>query len=374
MTSPQDSYELALTDMIKGLPTCKRCQMHFTTWSAFRHHVQFVCHQEMDQTLDSDAHDETDHEHRLRVAEFMQYSNTANFQALQAHTELLAYFQNHCILCGKFHLSPKAMFHHWTLDHADIYARHGPALDTIAQTYTVSSPCALCGHLFRQRHHCVILGQAAMCTTSQCPPHSVKSGTSTVLFTCDICRKAYVTRHGLRDHIVKYHEALSALAPEKPVTDRNLQELFTQAVFRQDVASVLADPLILSYLSSTCALCTKTFKNKSVLMRHLRHHHATIWTEAEPLAIDLNKQYRVFGKCYCDPEPQRSQHTCIVFLQYGPGRGSHSTWTSCASHAEQHAVAMLFHGQVDQLYARTDMRMQMTLRCFFCPGNFRSGD
>ena len=238
---------VALTDMNRGLPTCQRCQRQFTTWSAFRYHVQFVCHQEIDRSLDSEAHDETDHEHRLRVAEFMQYSNTANFQALQAQTELLAYFQNHCVLCGKFHLSPKAMFHHWSLDHADIYARHGPALDTIAQTYTVSSPCALCGHLFRQRHHCVILGQAAMCTTSQCPPTTMNPGHSTVLFTCDICQKAYVTRHGLRDHIVKYHEALTASAPEQPVTDRNLQELFTQAVFPTECGHDIgrpADPVL----------------------------------------------------------------------------------------------------------------------------------
>ena len=35
---------------------------------------------------------------------------------------------------------------------------------------------------------------------------------------------------------------------------------------------------------------------------------------------------------------------------------------------------MLFHGQVDQLYARTDMRLNMTIKCFFCPAHFRSGD
>ena len=78
--------------------------------------------------MEPEAHDETDHEHRLRVAEFMQYSNTANFQALQDQSELLAYFQNHCILCGKFHLTPKAMMHHWTIDHVPTFlfamARH----------------------------------------------------------------------------------------------------------------------------------------------------------------------------------------------------------------------------------------------------------
>lgn len=320
---------VAPTDMTNGLPTCKRCQMNFTTWSAFRYHVQFICHQEPDRVMEPEAHDETDHEHRLRVAEFMQYSNTANFQALQDQSELLAYFQNHCILCGKFHLTPKAMMHHWTIDHADIFVRHGPALETITQLYSVTSPCALCGHRFRQRHHCMILGQAAMCTTSHCPPETRSSGTSAVLFTCDICRKAYVTRHGLRDHIIKYHDALSAKAPDQPVPDSAISEMIAQAVFRQSVTTILTDPLVLSYLGTTCALCSKTFKTKRVLMRHLRHHHATLWSTAESMANELNCQFRTFGKCFCDPEPQRTQHICTVFIQFSmlPGQMAASTAT-----------------------------------------------
>ena len=160
--------QIAVGDMTNGLPTCSRCLQHFTTWHAFRQHVQFVCADTLHQEPE---HDETEHEHRLRVAEFMQFSNGANFQALCEQPALLAYFLNHCILCGKFHLSAKALLHHWTLDHAEVYQNHGPALETIKQVYQVTSPCILCGQQFRQQHHCIILGQAAMHATFRIPQY-----------------------------------------------------------------------------------------------------------------------------------------------------------------------------------------------------------
>ena len=213
-----------------------------------------------------------------------------------------------------------------------------------------------------------------------------------MLFTCDICGKAYVTRHGLRAHIVKYHEALTAHAPELPLPDHALLELFTQAVFTNDVAGILSDPLVLSYLGTTCTLCSKTFKTRSVLHRHLRHHHATLWKETESQAIDMNQQFRQFGTCYCDPEPQRTQHTCTIFLQYcmlrqrpRPDAGRHGYAPGLAGDAlplgpcaaatpQQHAAALLFHGQVDQIYSRTAMRLHLTIHCMFCSCSFRSGD
>ena len=382
--------KVLLSDMHDGLPTCRNCRRHFTTWSAFRHHVQFVC-----QAHDTKAeveHDETEHEHRLRVAEFMQFSNAANFQALPNAPELLAYFQTHCILCGKFHLSHKAMMHHWTLDHAMVFESHGPALETFKSLYKISSPCNLCGQKFRQQHHCVILGQAAMCTTSQHPPARHEMTHNTVLFTCEFCHKAYVTRHGLRDHIVKYHEALTVKAPVELMTDQQLQDRFAQAVFTNDVSMILSDPLILSYLGTTCTLCTKSFKTKRVLNRHLRHHHATLWNDAEDSAIDLNRQHRPFGTCYRDPEPQKTQHTCVIFTQFcmlqcklRPNPGQHGYAPGLAGDAlplgpgaaatpQQHVAALLFHGQVDQLYSRPALRMTLTIHCMFCSSSFRTGD
>ena len=374
-------------DMSHGLPTCKRCLTQFTTWQQFHHHVRYVCA----HSLQDD--DPEDHEHRLRVAEFLQFSNAANFQALRDQGELLSYFQSHCILCGQFHLSSKSMMHHWASSHPDVYAHHGPALETIQLMYKSCTPCDLCGQTFKRQHHCIILGQAAMSMTAHAPPTSTSQKSPTVLFTCDICSKAYVTRHGLRDHIMKYHQTLEAASTADFQTNAQLQDVFKQAVMDNDITTLLQNEQILSYLGTTCSLCTKSFSKRNTLTRHLRHHHASIWKLCETKIDTMNELHRPFGKCYCVPALSRVQHTCVIFQQfqmlrlaafrptdgqhgYAPGLAGATLPLGPAAVAtpQQHAVALLFHGHVDQLYIRPDMRMVLTVHCMFCTQTFRSGD
>ena len=285
------------------------------------------------------------------------------------------------------------MLLHWSTEHAETFAQHGHALETIHKVYNTKSPCELCGQIFRQQHHCVLLGQAAMCTTAHCPPAPTTTTSPTVLFTCDVCRKAYVTRHGLRDHIQKYHNTLAAEAPDPPLTDVALHEMFHQAVLTDDNHAILQDPAVLSYLGTTCALCSKTFAKRNILTRHLRHHHASLWIDAESQAVEMNQHHRPFGKCFCIPVMYRLKHICLVFQQYcmyrlhllrsdagqygyAPGLAGESLPLGPAAVAtpQQHAVALLFHGHVDQLYSRTDMRMVLTLHCLFCMRTFRAGE
>lgn len=374
-------------DMHRGLPTCQRCFAKFTTWHQFRHHVRFVCPFAL-QDLASD-----EHEHRLRVAEFMQFSNAANFQALKDQAELLAHFQSHCILCNKFFLTSRGMMHHWASDHPEVFSQHGPALETIKAVYQPHTPCELCGHEFKRQHHCIILGQAAMCNTAHAPPPVQVHSSPTVLFTCDFCHKAYVTRHGLRDHILKYHQTLEADPTADLPTTSQLHQQFMQAVMDNDVTTLLQDEQVLSYLGVTCSLCSKTFAKRHILTRHLRHHHSSIWTQCESDINEMNQYHRPFGKCFCAPVLSRARHVCAVFQQFQMARhdllrstdGQHGFAPGLAGESlplgpaavatpQEHAVALLFHGQVDQLYSRADMRMVLTVHCLFCTQTFRSGD
>ena len=242
--------QCAPADMSEGLPTCKRCLLSFTTWASFRYHIQYVC---IHALFQDEAAEE--HEHRLRVAEFMQFSNAANSQALIDHPELLAYFLNRCILCRMFQLTPRAMLLQLSTEHAEIFTQHGHAVDTIHKVCQVQSPCELCGQCVRQQHYCVILGRAAMCATTRAPPCTSHGTTPTVLFTCDFCRKAYVTRHGLRDHIQKYHATLDAAAPAPPVTNAALHAVFHEAVLNGDNSAILQDQAVLSYPRALLVRC-----------------------------------------------------------------------------------------------------------------------
>ena len=89
-------------DMHDGLPTCVRCKSKFTTWYNFRYHIEYVCnsHPEADDLILAN------HEHRLRVAELLQYATSTDLQALSTQFELCAYFTQKCVLIVAWSVFP----------------------------------------------------------------------------------------------------------------------------------------------------------------------------------------------------------------------------------------------------------------------------
>eukprot|EP00435_Cladocopium_sp_Y103_P038168 s1308_g10.t1 len=365
------------TDAYQGLPTCAHCHTQFTTWANFRYHLQYVCvHTTQEGAL-------ADHEHRLRVTEFMHYSNAANFQALLDRHELLAYMSTHCILCGHYQLTSRGMLLHWTTEHADVFNRHGTALRSLQDQFVCSSPCNLCGTSYKRTHHCVILAQIALHQTLH---RDVLCDSVDTLHRCPHCPKAYVTKHGLRQHMDRYHRALTVTDSAPVPSEDALYQCFLKAVESDDIRNLLTNPEILEFLGTRCALCRKSFKQRQYLTRHLRHHHAQLWLEAEPHAIALQQVWQDSAQCWCLP-PLTSKHVCLIFLQFClQQHHARSTETSEFTRGlagsqipigpgplatpQQHINALLFFGELEQLYQRPDLRLMLTTHCQFCQQAF----
>ena len=377
--------QIAPSDFANGLPTCRHCNLHFTSVANFRYHIKFVCTQ----------HHEAEHaaelEHRLLIVEFLQYSNGAHFQALQDRSDLLMYMKSHCILCGRFALTARGMFLHWAADHPDDYQRHGHFLQGTMHGQPPTSPCSLCGSSFTRSHRCIIHSQIAMHAARTTPVPQTDSQTSTAMHTCPQCPKAYVTKHGLRQHIQRYHRSLEANdSAEDDDTDiQQAHAALVEAVEQDDCATLLLNPLILEYLGTWCPICCKAFGQKNTLTRHLRHHHATLWNDTERFAMELSHIHCPAGECFCLPE-QRTKHLCTIFIQYSmllhqtlryagvrdpaPGLAGDDLPADFIATPAQQISSLVFHGQVEQIYGKRDLRLAISLHCLFCDFTCRNGE
>eukprot|EP00435_Cladocopium_sp_Y103_P006280 s4171_g2.t1 len=270
---------------------CSLCAKQYDSQSALRRHLT----QEHDSRSGPlrTAGDLADHEHRLRVTEFMHFSNAANFQALLDRPELLAYMSTHCILCGHYQLTSRGMLLHWTTEHADLFNNSGSAMQQLQTHHACSSPCTLCGTSYKRTHHCVILAQMALHQTLH-RDHAAASVDT--LHRCPHCPKAYVTKHGLRQHMDRYHRALTVTSSASAAQEADLYQHFCKAVETDDVRGLLNNPLILEFLGT---------------------RHVSLYRDS-----DLVNQYLLmvlFGRsgCLCNPGPHPGspEHCCTSIRQ-----------------------------------------------------------
>ena len=306
---PGQVQQVTSHDSWQGLPTCSTCHKKFTTWANFRKHIQFAC------CGPSQADQAADLEHRLNVVEFLHYSNGAHLQALIERPDLLGYMKSHCIICGKHVMSSRGMFIHWSTDHPAEFQQHGKALETVLRDLKPTSPCSLCGCQFTRSHRCVIHSQIAMHSAHTMPPPSTADSTGNALHVCNLCQKAYVTKHGLRQHIQRYHRTLEVNDSEEYLDMQQAHEILVEAVETDDCASLLLNPMVLEYLGTWCPICKTSFVQRNILSRHLRHHHSTLWNDAEKFAMELAAMYCHDGTCHCSTK-QATKHICTIFLQY----------------------------------------------------------
>jgi len=223
------------------------------------------------------------------------------------------------------------------------------------------------------------------------PVTHTDSQASTAMHTCPFCPKAYVTKHGLRQHIQRYHRSLEANdSAEDDDTDiAQAHAALVEAVETDDCSTLLLNPLILEYLGTWCPICCKAFGQKNALTRHLRHHHATLWNDTERFAIELAHIHCPVGECFCLPE-QRSKHLCTIFIQYSmllhqtlryagvrapaSGLAGEDLPADFTATTAQQISSLVFHGQVEQIYGKRDLRLAITLHCLFCEFTCRDGE
>ena len=356
------------------IPTCPRCGAKFGTWARFRYHTMYVCQHEL-QEIDQV-------EHRLRVQELLQFARAHQVAALRNNPTVLLYFLHHCALCGKFHSTITGLMRHWNDDHNESYKEHLPVLQHYTKHVDTGNPCVLCSTSFSQYHRCIIWRQLAMLLTETQMTAEYCDITEREQLHCDHCGKAYTTRHGLAQHIQKFHNAQQVLHANN--WERFTAKcLFDQAVQTNRCEDLISDPDILHFISSECLDCSMPFRRRQDLSRHLKQGHPSEWAEMEQRAADLTTSLSCVHRCLCEPPQHRAKHLCLVFLQFALARilwereqspAADGLPPDLALKPQEKMEQLLWFGFGHLLYRQPALKLALTLHCQFCGYTCRSGD
>jgi len=359
------------------VPTCNRCGTRFSTWHKFQYHTKFVCShdwQEIDQV-----------EHRMRVQELLQYARANQIAALRHNAEVLLYFLHHCAICGKFHTTHTGLMRHWNDEHHQTFRDHQPALQHYCQHAATTNPCQLCTVTFAQYHKCIIWRQLAMLLTDRQITAEYCDVEASATLVCETCGKVYTTKHGLAQHVQKFHSAQQVLhaSDDRGWKHFTAKCLFDQAVQTNRCEDLISDPDILHFISSECFDCSMPFRRRQDLSRHLKQGHPSEWAEMEQRASELTTGLQCEHRCLCDPPQHRVKHLCMVFLQFSLAR---IQWERDQCHEAAHLPPdlalkpqekmeqLLWYGFGHLLYRLPALKLALTLTCQFCSLTCRCSD
>jgi len=356
------------------IPTCIRCGEKFSTWHRFQYHTKFVCVaalQEIDQV-----------EHRLRVQELLQYARAHQIAALCHNAEVLIYFLHHCVICGKFHTTHTGLMRHWSDDHPQTYRDHMPALQYYCKHVATTNPCQLCSVSFAQYHRCIIWRQLAMLLTERNLTDAYCDVVEADRLICDTCGKVYTTKHGLAQHIQKFHKAQQVLH-DSNWNHFTAQCLFDQAVQTNRCEDLITDPDILHFISLECFDCSMRFNRRQDLTRHLKQGHPSEWADMEQRASALTHSMQCTQRCLCDPPQHRVKHLCFVFLQFALAR---IQWEreQCSEATglppdlvltpQEKMEQLLWFGCGHLLYRLPALKLALTMTCQLCGQACKCGE
>ena len=342
------------TDLQTGLPTCKRCQMPFTSWSALKHHIEYRCTLPLPQ---------------VRATEQMELqSQFASFidapAELEDATALCSYFRRYCSICLQFHGTDHSLKLHWKMYHPTEFSHMKTHYQLLTQNVSFRPVCQFCTS---PDHHptysiCIIIQNLAMLSSKKTmdvqPPTEEQAP-----YQCLHCDQKFKSKHGRDQHYISHHgqgpsfdvlrdqngafmcshssasfKTSSSLrrhieqgsCPSFDATrsgniEDTLDPRIVQSVRDLMPSNILEDPELLMYMSSCCCLCRQRFERKQDLHRHLASQHAILWHESQTTMQDLARLIRGDSHtCYCTPtgtmtqsSAKQSKHRCAVFSQFG---------------------------------------------------------
>ena len=342
------------TDLQAGLPTCKRCQMSFTTWSALKHHIEFRCNLPLPQAQATEPM-----ELQSQFASFIEAPNE-----LAEARSLCEYFGRYCSICLQFHCTDRSLKLHWKQYHPHEFSFMKIQYHLLMQHVSFRPTCQFCNS---SDHHsmypiCPVLQNLAMLSSKKNmdvqPPTEEQAP-----YQCLHCDQKFKSKHGREQHYMTHHgqgpsfdvlrdqngaficshcnasfKTSSSLrrhieqgsCPRFDATrPGNIEEILDPRIIQsvRDLmpSNVLEDPELLLYMSSCCCLCRQRFERKQDLHRHLASQHAILWHEAQTTMQDLARLIRGDSHiCYCAPtgtttqsSTKQSKHRCAVFSQFG---------------------------------------------------------
>lgn len=357
-----------------NVPTCPRCCQHFFSWSTYRYHIQYICLapcQEIEHT-----------EHRLRVQELLRYARATQVADLCRNDELVSYFTHHCSICGRFVSTQTGLMRHWQADHSRAFADHAPVLMHYNQHVDTGNPCKLCTTSYTRTHQCIFSRQLAMLLTELNIADQYCDVAAHDKLCCKHCGKAYTTKHGLAQHVRRFHEAEEALGEHNWDTLQARCHI-DQAVQQRRCEDLLTDPQVLHFVSNQCFACMQSFQRRAELLRHLRHSHGSEWNQIERMAMEIVRDLNLTSQCFCIPAQHTAKHNCLIFLQYSLARLLQDREQQPAADGLPPDMMLTTTERVEQLmwfgygkfiYKLPSLKLALTLHCQICGVSCRTGD
>ena len=349
-------------DVHNGVPTYRRCKQHFTSWKQLKKHVMFVC------TAPLPQEDDERRKFHEQQSNFLRWAD-ADLAHMDPDNQLCASFCVRCAVCNKFCNCLRSMKYHHLVDHPTAHAAHTEILQDLthrADTASIKNcPCKFCCVDVKKRHDCIILRQLAMLiahtqTTDEPVPIPYTTAADQPMFTCEVCQKQYLTKHGLELHKLSHQKSDSgddnfdlcrdALPgnqcahchrkfPAMPALERHIRTgacncfdkskarttmLDTDAELRNlynptDISNILTNQAVRKQLTNTCILCNNHYGRVHSLQKHLNTNHPQQWKKAVQSAEDLfQKHTSSLIKCFCEPtvnKAKKNRHRCVIFKQ-----------------------------------------------------------
>eukprot|EP00438_Fugacium_kawagutii_P009842 Skav202175 [mRNA] locus=scaffold482:136944:141335:+ [translate_table: standard] len=342
----------------EGLPICRHCQTSFSSWRAFRLHVQ--CHACIGITLTPSWMHVQDSQMPLDNllsqpfgAALLQALKQDNWTQIAQMPEACLFLQTRCILCDKWMDRYQSMSFHLKTEHTCLTSRV-LARAAMLQQVLCHSRCQFCGATYNKSHACPVILQCALILAhgyadDQCDPdgdwpsnkrcsvcHESFSDFRTLMKhlatahqlprqdynlsrdslrgspTCSHCLTMFETMEGLRSHHLDGR--CPDFDPDRSSEPLPIPEDIQQRLMAGDIAGILADPDACKSLTTTCLHCDCTYNRAGDCLAHFMTNHSRLWQPALHYLILLQKHHQ--KSCVCVPRVKHmtSDHMCLPLI------------------------------------------------------------
>ena len=273
----------------------------------------------------------------------------------------------------------RGLLTHFQTVHGDLFRRHEGHNAYLLNHFSPTSPCPLCGMVFKQYHKCILVRQMAMLLTRE--GHEVPQDAQTEALSCPVCYKAYTTKHCLQKHLREYHRATED-CNQLDATTVDIQCQLHEAVQNNRCEDLLQLAEVQQFLATRCVPCNRRFTRRQELTRHFKHNHSSEWHECEKRAILLDNLYKPLHGCLCQPQ-MHSKHICTLFLQFFLLRIELEREQDPPSPAlppdmmmslAEQIEPLLWNGHVKLLYKKRQVRFSLTTSCQLCGQRFGTAE
>ena len=355
-----------------GLPHCSHCQMQFTSWRSFCHHIERNCCEARPTSqrglapLTTEAQDRSVHPstafstqllHRQSYGPaLLSLISRKAWHELREMEDAKKDLSAKCVLCGMFTGRIQDLHFHLRTHHPDCIPFVFAKMSQLCRAQTAISPCAFCGKTFQRTHSCPVMCQVALLMINLSRQVATPGSIPPVVLNCEVCLTSFASVQELTKHLTSYHKLeINDWAPARdmqnndPVCAHCLKCFTQESALRQHIArgqcahfdpmrtpdepdipdhlrqvlldgnveSLLEAPATRLKLTQTCQLCGTTFARQGDLVLHLQTVHSSRWHKASASTNLLLRARMQQDGCYCNPSPNllSTAHVCPLFRQ-----------------------------------------------------------